>query len=222
MLHPPDVHPQQKSQSGLLSLISRHPLMVLGLGWGVMMIFAAFGLATLLSPGRKSPQTVVSPSPPSSPETITVPVTSASSPAPQPPSSLPESSSPAFTAPSQSLESAETADASTLPLWLFGVIALSCAGGSCLLTLALKQVSANSTRRRKARRRRKKRVTSSSSRRRSQRVSSPYQRPNPEPRVTILPPDVSHPLDSDQDDQDLATEMDLRKHHSLSSLLRDL
>jgi hypothetical protein len=215
MLHPPDVHPQQKSQSRLLSLLARHPLGVLGLGWGILLVFAAFSLATLLSPGQKSPQTEVLPSA-SSPETITTPVPPATSSSPES-QSPPEPGLPILATPFQSLESEETAASANLPLWIFGAIALSCAGGSLLLTLVLKQASANSTRRRKAARRRKKRSTLS--RRQSQRVPSPRQQPTPEPQVTILPPDISHPLDGDQ--EDLAAEMDLRRHHSLSSLLRD-
>jgi hypothetical protein len=204
-----DVHPQRKSPSAIFLLISRYPLLVLGLGWAMIMVVATFGLATLLSPKQKfdqteffSPPTEVSPSP----QTITTPVTPDSTPDP-------DSNLPVFTSPADSLEPEETSTASPLPLWTLGAIAMGCAGGSFLLTIALKQVSANSTKRRKAKRKSKKRSPS------SRRVSPAQQSIKPEPQITVIPSDVTHPLDTDE--QNLATEMDLRKRHSLSSLLRD-
>lgn len=124
-----------------------------------------------------------------------------------------------------------------LPLWLFGVIGLSCATGSLLIA---RYVNASPPRKLTKRTRkavkppvnviRKKRPQPSQ--KRPARPLTPALRPTGiQPssslvpidsrfaEVTIIPASEKHPLDWNEDN--LAELMDLRKKHSLASLLRN-
>ncbi len=124
-----------------------------------------------------------------------------------------------------------------LPLLLFAAIALGCAGGSLLVTQALR----GATQSRQPSRRSKRVVTVRIKRPHySERPSTVPQTPQPiaskftlqrvgnqlpttynkRTQVTVLPREVRHPLDGRE--ESLAELLDLRKHHSLDSLLRTL
>jgi hypothetical protein len=120
-----------------------------------------------------------------------------------------------------------------LPLPLLGTVILGCAAGSLIVTQVLKYSIG---------RRSSKRSKPSGTVRRKRRYSATRQGivPTPQPvssaltynpsgnqlskinkqltQVTVLPPEESHPLDGG--DENLADMMDLRKRHSLTSLMR--
>lgn len=123
-----------------------------------------------------------------------------------------------------------------IPLSLLGAIALGCAGGSLLLTQLLKY-SAESYQD-------SRRLKPVGTIRKKRRNPPPKSRPVPRPpqpvssrpksqvvnkpivtqdrslaQITVLPPEHSHPLDGGK--ESLAEMMDLRKRHTLSSLMRD-
>ena len=123
-----------------------------------------------------------------------------------------------------------------LPLSLFGAIALGCAGGSLLLTQILKYSAQSYQDPRRLKPvgtiRKKRRNPSKTSRSVSQTPQRVGSQPNAQTlnnqmatsrkylsQVTVLPPEQSHPLDRGK--EDLAEMMDLRKRHSLASLMRN-
>jgi len=131
----------------------------------------------------------------------------------------------------------EKSDDSSVPLWLYGAIAVSCSLGLVLIVLSftyrpqprkpIKRVGKNvqptpaKTSKNPAPKQRKrllkKRRPVPSRQRRQPQVPTPVF--VVEPVVTVLPPEESHPLD--WGDQGLAEIMDLRKQQSLTSLLSD-
>ncbi|MEM9539575.1 MAG: hypothetical protein AAGA60_08690 [Cyanobacteria bacterium P01_E01_bin.42] len=111
-----------------------------------------------------------------------------------------------------------------LPLWLIGAIAVSCSVGSLFVTLVLKSLSLPQVA--------PKRLHSvspspglpsaSTPRFQTQFGATPYQTPiiaETQPTVTVLPPEAITPLDSPENDGNLIEQLDLRKRHSLSSLM---
>jgi hypothetical protein len=131
----------------------------------------------------------------------------------------------------------EKSDDNSVPLWLYGAIALSCSLGLILIFLSftyrprprkpIKRVGKNfqptaaktSKNRVPKQRKRlvKKRRLVPSKQRRQPQVPTPVF--VVDPVVTVLSPEESHPLD--WGDQGLAEIMDLRKRQSLTSLLSD-
>lgn len=111
------------------------------------------------------------------------------------------------------------------PLWLMGFIALSCAAGSFFVTLVLKSLSLSQTpvKRLKSTKTSRDLPSASTPRFQTQFGAVPYETPivaeTQQPRVTVLPPEAISPLDSPQNDGNLLEQLDLRKRHSLSSLM---
>ena len=119
--------------------------------------------------------------------------------------------------------------ANPIPLWLLGTVVVSCAAGSLVFYKWLKKPSQSRLRKRV------KRSSAQVLKRRQQRqkqLQSPPVPTPPEPllpvapvpaekesEVTVLPPEESHLLDSGE--ESLAEMMDIRKHQSLASFLRD-
>lgn len=221
MLNPTHLNSQQQVTQS--SFFSRPMILLLGTVWGALIIVAAVALVGLLSPGGKSPSEEVQE------DTVqfVTPVQPNTEETPEPDSPLP-----VFTAPAEPVENPSN-ESIGLPLWMFGAIALSCAGGSLVVTYALKQALTPSSarpqgkrvvRKKKVRKKMVKRpVTSprpiSTHRPQTQRVVSQPRRSQPSPQVTILPPDLSHPLDEEK--EELTDLFDLRKRRSLSSLMQD-
>lgn len=111
-----------------------------------------------------------------------------------------------------------------LPLWLIVAIALSCSVGSFFVTLALKSLSLSqvSVKRLSPARYSPELPSTNTPRFQTQFGATPYQTPiitETQPSVTVLPPEVITPLDSLQNDGNLIEQLDLRKRHSLSSLM---
>ncbi|MBP0020639.1 MAG: hypothetical protein J7647_24175 [Cyanobacteria bacterium SBLK] len=111
-----------------------------------------------------------------------------------------------------------------LPLWLIGAIALSCSVGSFFVTLVLKSLSFSqvSVKRLHPVRPSSELPAASTPRFQAQFGATPYQAPiiaETQPTVTVLPPEAVTPLDSPQNDGNLLEQLDLRKRHSLSSLM---
>jgi hypothetical protein len=141
--------------------------------------------------------------------------------------------------PFTTVEVEESTPKQNLPLSLLGAIALGCAGGSLLLTQLLKYSAESyqdSRRLKPVGTIRKKRrnpppksrsvpkppqpVSSQSNSPKSQGVNKPIvTNERSLAQITVLPPEQSHPLDGGK--ESLADMMDLRKRHSLSSLMRD-
>jgi hypothetical protein len=115
-----------------------------------------------------------------------------------------------------------------LPLPLIVSVILGCGGGSLILTQVLKYSSTRRPPIKKLRSNttvRKKRQHPSNGNRTVSNTPQPassaltVKSPNHQlAQVTVLPPEESHPLD--RGDENLAEMMDLRKRHSLASLMR--
>jgi hypothetical protein len=111
-----------------------------------------------------------------------------------------------------------------LPLWLIGAIALSCSVGSFFVTLILKSFSSsqNASERLQPASASQELTYNSMPRFQTQFGATPYQTPiiaETQPRVTVLPPEATTPLDFPERDGNLLEQLDLRKRHSLSSLM---
>jgi hypothetical protein len=152
------------------------------------------------------------------------------------PGSLEQEASKPTPSPATVLESTPQSTAKKdLPLFLFGAVALGCAGGSLFITYALRLA----TQRRQPSKGLKPVATVRKKRRPSSKRRRPVPRtPKPEgteltfqtldrrvattneklTQVTVLPPEESHPLDGGE--ESLADMLDLRKHQSLASLMR--
>ncbi|WP_204104959.1 MULTISPECIES: hypothetical protein [Spirulina sp. CCY15215] len=111
------------------------------------------------------------------------------------------------------------------PLWLMGFIALTCAAGSFFVTLVLKSLSLSQkqpVKHLKPKTISQEMTPVSTPRFQTEFGSIPYEPviiAETQPRVTVLPPEVISPLDSPQNDGNLLEQLDLRKRHSLSSLM---
>ncbi|NEQ22587.1 MAG: hypothetical protein F6K28_26080 [Microcoleus sp. SIO2G3] len=197
-------------------LIHDYPLVFWGLLWAVLISAGSFATLRLLSAGPIEQE--------------------ASAPAPTASTIQETPALPLVSTPNSNLTIVHKFTAKPdLPLSLIGAVALGCAGGSLLITQALRRT----TNPRKAPKRlkstpnsRKKRQNPSRKRRSAPKARQPVvskpnlialenQLPkidNPLAQVTVLPPEESHPLD--RGNQNLADLMDLRKRQSLASLMR--
>ena len=243
----------QHSSQSLKLLIYKHPFAFCGCLWVALVLLGGVATLGLVNPGPTEkggyrplpPLTTfeaVTPKPP----TLKIwkkstlkpsPITSQQEPRPKPspltsqPDSAPEQSS--FTS------QPDSAPQQDFPLWLFGAVALGCAGGSYLVTQLLKysaQGLDNPKRLKPVGMIRKKRPNPSTKTSRSiprepqqagsqpnvQSLNKPVVTPNKNlTQVTVLPPEQSHPLDGGRGRENLAEMMDLRKRCSLSSLMRN-
>jgi hypothetical protein len=200
MLNPKyDSSEQEYRQQPLKPLLNKHPFVFWGGLWLVIVLLGSAATIGLLSPG---PTVKEKPKPTPAPVNVEV--------------SKPKED---------------------LSLSLFAAIATGCAIGSLLFVYVLKRGSAQS---RYPSRRLKSVSTVSKKRRRPPKkrhsvsrtpqpvaVQPSFQtldtrQPSPAARltqVTVLPPEESHPLD--RGDESLADLLDLRRHKSLASLMRD-
>ena len=209
MFNPSNNHPEQQPPLQLVQkLFRRHPVACLGGLWVTLVLVGGVATVGLVDPGTDH-QKGSKPTP----SLATV-----------------EQSKP-----KQEVEQSKPKQ--ELPLFLFAAIALGCAGGSLLVTQALR----GATQSRQPSRRSKPVVTVRKKRRHySKRPTTVPQTPQPiaskfslqrvgnqlpttynkRTQVTVLPREVRHPLD--RREESLAELLDLRKHHSLDSLLRTL
>ena len=240
---------QHRLQS-LKLLLYKHPFAVCGGLWVALVLLGGAATLGLFNPGPME-KGVSQPLPPlttfekvtAKPPTLKIWKKSTPNPTPLPSQteSRPEPSSfttSAASAPESSsfTTSAASAPKQDLPLWLFGAVALGCAGGSLLITQILKSSALSSDNSRRIKPtgtiRKKRRNPSKTSRPVSRRPQAFDSQPNVEQgnhpmattqshltQITILPPEQSHPLDRGR--EDLAEMMDLRKRHSLTSLMRN-
>jgi hypothetical protein len=215
---------QQHGLPSLKQLLYNHPFVCCGGLWATLVILGALATLGLFSPGSIEQEAS---QPSFSPTTVQESVPESPTPMPvrEP---LPESPTPPTVR--------ESTPKQDLPLWLFGAVALGCAGGSFLLA----QVLTSSAQRSQGPRRLKTVGTTRTrgqnppKRRRSvprtpQSVGSPssFQIPKQQPartaeqrtQITVLPPEQSHHLDGGK--ENLSEMMDLRKRYSLGSLMRN-
>ncbi len=207
MLNPSDTPPEQQGcLKRLQKLVDNHPI-VLWTGIGTTLVLvSSVAVVNLLNPGPIEPEASL-PSP-----TLSTIQQSVAEPQPV----------------------QEPVRQSTLkkelPLSLFGAIAIGCAAGSLLVTQTLRQSN--------QRRHPSKRLKPSTSARKKQQPPSKGEPPvprtpqpthqtltdqlatthNPLAQVTVMPVEHNHPLDGGN--ENLAEMMDLRKRHSLASLMR--
>lgn len=188
-------------------LLHRYPLAFWGGLWATLVTVAAMAVLNLLSPGQlsqdqakpKPAAIIIKKSVQSTPDSTQVP-----------------------TARHRDID---------IPLSLFGAIALTCAGGSLLIVAQFKLAKYhNKIKRAKtvAVRNKKPSKTVKKSSVAQKRLlntktkqSVPQRQVKQAPIVTILPPEVSVSDWVEEPDPTLAEMMDIRKQHSLSSLLRD-
>lgn len=202
MLNPSDNRPAQRlNLDVLIQLSNKRPIAFWGGLWASIILVAAIAATGLISTGP--------------------PELEKAEPKPTPTPVFTQGSSPEPTA----IASSQDAASEGLPMWLYGAIATSCATGTVLILIALRL--------KPSRRRRQplKRSTTAPAAVRKKRPPSPKRRPvssrpmqnppvatfSPQPVVTILPPEETHPLD--WGDDSLADMMDIRKRQSLSSLI---
>jgi len=236
MLNPSNNHPEQQHPlQPIQQLFRRHPFACLGGLWVTLVLVGGVATVGLVDPGtdhregsKPTPSltTVQQSKPkPEVPQSKPKPEVPQSKPKPEVPQSKPKPEVP------QSKPQEE------LPLLLLAAIALGWAGGSLMVTQALRyapQGCQPSRRSKPVVTVRKKRPHSSTSpstvSQKAQPNASKFplqsvdnQLPtthNKRGQVTVLPREVRHPLDGKE--ESLAELLDLRKHHSLDSLLRTL
>jgi len=196
-------------------LVHNYPLVFWGLLWAVLLSAGGFAALRLLSAGPIEQE--------------------ASAPAPTASTIQETPVLPLVSTPKSALNTVdEFTPKQDLPLSLIGAVALGCAGGSLLITQALRQTSNRRQapkRLRSATNSRKKRQNPAKKRRSAPKTRQPVsskpnlvalenQLPTIDNRltqVTVLSPEESHPLDGGN--QNLADVMDLRKRQSLASLM---
>ncbi len=212
MLHPSNNSPKQPDRLQFLKqLVHKHPFAFCGGLWVTLVLLGSMATLGLLNPGPIEQE----------PSTATPGLTTFQEVKPKQSKQLKQ--------PQQPKESKQPKEQKEgLPLSLFGAVALGCAGGSLLITQALrystgrrqsvKRVKPTATVRKKRRHTSKTRHSVSSE---QQPVSSALTIKtlnNQLTQVTVLPPEERHPLDARE--ESLAEMMDLRKQHSLASLMR--
>ena len=196
-------------------LVHNYPLVFWGLLWAVLLSAGGFAALRLLSAGPIEQE--------------------ASAPAPTASTIQETPVLPLVSTPKSALNTVdEFTPKQDLPLSLIGAVALGCAGGSLLITQALRQTSNRRQapkRLKSAANRRKKRQNPAKKRRSAPKTRQPVaSKPNLVAlenrlptidnrltQVTVLSPEESHPLDGGN--QNLADVMDLRKRQSLASLM---
>lgn len=216
-----------------LKLIQQRPLLTWAAALSLSLVMGGAAMNALISPGPQLPEFKPQPPVAESPK----PGVALVNPAPAASQSSPSSAtkpSPSAKPGAQSGPQAPESE-SGIPLWVFGAIALGCAGGSLIVSRLL--VSSPSATRRRGPARKTKPVLKAQGARPSKRkvrtaqapgpkgrrrvpVRSPASQtmaPAPQPMVTVLAPEESHPLDWGE--TSLAEAMDIRKRRPISSIL---
>jgi hypothetical protein len=236
MFNPSNNHPEQQPPLQLVQqLFRRHPFACLGGLWVTLVLVGGVATVGLVDPGTDHQE--------GSKHTPSLATVEQSKPKHEVEQSKPKQDVEQLKPkqdveqlkPKQDIEQLKPKQ--ELPLLLFAAIALGCAGGSLLVTQALR----GATQSRQPSRRSKRVVTVRIKRPHySKRPSTVPQTPQPiaskftlqrvgnqlpttynkRTQVTVLPREVRHPLDGRE--ESLAELLDLRKHHSLDSLLRTL
>lgn len=216
---------QQHRFQYLKQLINDHPFVFCGGLWVMLVALGAVATLRLVNAGPIEPEASLSSSPVTTFQKA-IPFKKNATSQPQPIEENPSSFVRQEATPRQEQD---------FPLWLFGSIALGCAGGSLLITYFLIQSNQSS----QFQKRLKPVGTIRKKRRNPDQVSRPVVRepqggenhPNNQTlnnysteteqqltQITVLPPEHNHPLDGGR--ENLADVMDLRKRYSLTSLMR--
>ncbi|MEW6491378.1 MAG: hypothetical protein AB1589_02330 [Cyanobacteriota bacterium] len=218
--NPPE---QQHRFQYLQQLLNDHPFVFCGGLWVTLVALGGLAILGLVNAGPIEPEASLSSSP--------VTTFQKAIPLKKLPKSQPK---PIEETPSPFVQQ-DVTPRQDFPLWLFGAIALGCAGGSLLITHFLLQSNQSS----QFQKRLRPVGTIRKKRRNPEKISRPVAR---EPQggenasnnqtlkntpaktgqrlaqITVLPPEHSHPLDGGR--ENLADVMDLRKRYSLTSLMR--
>lgn len=214
---------QQHRFQPLQQLLNDHPFLFCGGLWVMLVVLGGVATLGLLKAGPVEPEASLSSSPVTTFQKV-IPLKRLPKSQPKPIEETP----PPFL-------QQEPTPRQDFPLWLFGAIALGCAGGSLLITYFLIQSNQSSQFQKRLKPvgiiRKKRRNPNPTSRP----VAKEAQRGEPRPNnstlnphlvpieqkstpITVLPPEQSHPLDGGR--ENLADVMDLRKRYSLTSLMR--
>lgn len=209
MLNPSNNHPEQQHPlQPIQQLFRRHPFACLGGLWVTLVLVGGVATVGLVDPGTEHKE--------GSKPTPSLAIVQQSN-------------------PQQEVQQSKSRE--ELPLLLFVAIALGCAGGSFMVTQALRYATQGRQFSRRSefvvtvRKKRPYSATRPSTVPQKAQPSAPkfpLQSPdnqlptthNKRTQVTVLPREVRHPLDGKE--ESLADLLDLRKHHSLDSLLRTL
>lgn len=212
-----------------LKLIQQQPFLTWAAALSAALVMGGFAMNSLISPGPQLPEFEPQPQVAESPK----PGVALVAPSPAAPKSAPAEAAKPSQPAKPVAQSAPKAPASEpgIPLWVFGVIAVGCAGGSLVFSRLLASSPASSRRRGPSRKpksvvkaqsrlpKRKVRAQGPKGRRRA-----PLRSPAPQamahaqqPMVTVLAPEESHPLDWGE--ASLAEAMDIRKRRPISSIL---
>ena len=224
MLNSSNNSPEQQHRfQPLQQLLNDHPFIFCGGLWVMLVVLGAVATLGLFKAGPIEPEASLSSSPVTTFQKV-IPLKKL-------PKSQPE---PIEETPSPFLQQ-EPTPRQDFPVWLFGAIALGCAGGSLLITHFLIQSNQSSQFQRRLKPvgtiRKKRRNPNPISRavaKEPQTVEHgsnnptlnnyPAQTAQQLAQITVLPPEQSHPLDGGR--ENLADVMDLRKRYSLTSLMR--
>lgn len=215
-----------------LKLIQQRPLLTWAAALSVALVMGGAAMNALISPGPQLPEFKPQPVAESPKPGVALVNSSpaASKPAPAPAAKPSQAAKPDPKAAPPAPESE-----SGIPLWVFGAIALGCAGGSLIVSRLL--VSSPSAARRRGPARKTKPVLKTQAARSPKRKVRPTQASGPkgrrraplrspapqnmapasQPMVTVLAPEESHPLDWGE--TSLAEAMDIRKRRPISSIL---
>lgn len=224
MLHPSNNPPEQQHRFYYLKqLLNDHPFVCCAGLWVTLVALGGVAILGLVNAGPIEPEASLSSSPVTTFQKA-IPIKKLPKSQPKP---IEETPSP--------FVQQDVTPRQDFPLWLFGAIALGCAGGSLLITHLLIQSNQTSS----FQKRLKPTGTIRKKRRNPDTVSRPVSREpqegenhlnkltlnNPPAKtgqklaqITVLPPEQSHPLDGGR--ENLAEVMDLRKRYSLTSLMR--
>lgn len=218
--NPPE---QQPRFQPLQQLLNDHPFLFCGGLWVMLVVLGGVATLGLLKAGPVEPEASLSSSPVTTFQKVI--------PLKKQPKSQPttiEETAPPFL-------QQEPTPRQDFPLWLFGAIALGCAGGSLLITYVLIQSNQSSQFQKRLkpvgtiRKKRRNpnplnRSVAGEPQRNEHKSNNPTLKNHPAQTeqqltpITVLPPEQSHPLDGGR--ENLADVMDLRKRYSLTSLMR--
>jgi hypothetical protein len=234
MLNPSSNSPeQQHSLPYFQQLLYKHPFLFCGGLWAMLVFVGGLATLGLFNPGPIEQDTSM-PSPTLSTIQQIVPKPSVFKAQLPSPKTVEDKPTEKFTTTERSSTAPRTFPVSSL--MLFVAVAIGCAGGSLLLTHLLRQAAQERTdprglkptgtlrkRRRKPSPKRSSHVQmrqAEGSSANSQGLDQPLAITTHHPtQITVLPPEQSHPLDGKK--ESLAEMMDLRKRHSLASLMRN-
>ncbi len=214
-----------------LKLIQQRPLLTWAAALSVSLVMGGVAMNALISPGPQPPELKPQPvaeSPKPGVALVDSAPAASKKPSPAPAAKPSPAAKPAPKAVPQAPESE-----SGIPLWVFGAIALGCAGGSLVVSRLLTASPSAPTRRRGPARKTNKPVLKAQTRQPKRKVraqkpqgrrQAPLRSPAPQnmapasqPMVTVLAPEESHPLDWGE--TSLAEAMDIRKRRPISSIL---